>query len=83
MNKGPHAPAEDDLELSLDTLDQWETELDQFAAGIMQRLSFITGKAVDTTGLIPQSSSHAQSDPADGDDQDAEQILQTLRDMTQ
>ena len=94
MNKGPATSADDDLELSLETLDQWETDLDQFAASIMQRLSNITGEAIDTSGLIPDpptepkydpSADHSDQDSTDqaSDDPDALQLLQTLREMTQ
>ncbi len=55
MSQSPHFTTDDDLELSLETLDQWETELDQFAAGIMKRLSQASGKTIDVSGLIPQS----------------------------
>lgn len=83
MHKGHESSSDDDLELSLETLDQWETELDQFAAGIMQRLSQITGKAIDTSGILPDSQRQGQHHHDDVDDPEAMQLLQTLRDMTQ
>lgn len=75
-----------ELELTLETLDQWETELDEFAAGIMQRLSQISGKTIDTSALIPNNQSYSaeiqEPDHAD-DDSEAMQLLQSLREMTQ
>ncbi|QDV47875.1 hypothetical protein Enr13x_77870 [Stieleria neptunia] len=55
MTQSPPFRTDDDSELSLETLDQWETELDQFAAGIMKRLSEASGKTIDVSGLIPPS----------------------------
>lgn len=86
MNRGPDLLADDDEDLSLDTLDQWETELDQFAAGIMQRLSRIAGSKVDISGLVPQSQTEdLTDDPTEdgsGDNNQAMQLLQSLREMT-
>ena len=64
MSQSPHFTTDDDLELSLETLDQWETELDQFAAGIMKRLSQASGKTIDVSGLIPQSQQAAAQQAA-------------------
>ena len=96
MSQSPHFTTDDDLELSLETLDQWETELDQFAAGIMKRLSQASGKTIDVSGLIPQSQQAAaqqaaaqqaaaqQADPIDTDDEsEAMQLLKSLRDISQ
>ena len=87
MTKGHPSTADDDLELSLETLDQWETELDEFAAGIMQRLSSLSGRPIDTSGLIPQGSPpETIAEPLmeeAHEEHEAMQLLQTLRDMTQ
>ncbi|QDV88623.1 hypothetical protein [Planctomycetes bacterium TBK1r] len=94
MPQNPQFTTDDDLDLSLETLDQWETELDQFAAGIMKRLSQASGKTIDVSGLIPQSQLAAApqaaatlADPVDTDDTDDEseamQLLKSLREMTQ
>ena len=77
---------DEDLELSLETLDQWETELDQFAATIMKRLSSVTGKSVDMRGLIPQSqqvSADGREPMDDANGGEAMQLLRALRNMTQ
>ncbi|MCS7469306.1 hypothetical protein NZK35_21865 [Stieleria sp. ICT_E10.1] len=91
MSQTPQFTTDDDLDLSLETLDQWETELDQFAAGIMKRLSQASGKTIDVSRLIPQSQQAAapraaapQTDPVDADDEhEAMQLLKSLREMTQ
>ena len=89
MNKVPGSAVDDDLELSLETLDQWETELDRFAAGIMQRLGDLKGSQIDTTGLIPQGRvqdvNHADTAnlAAHNDNPEAMQLLQSLRELTQ
>ena len=64
MSRETNAAIDDDLDLSLDTLDQWESELDQFAAEIMQRLSNLSGNPIDTSGLIPPKQ-HCDSDDQD------------------
>ena len=87
MSKGHQPTADDDLELTLETLDHWETELDEFAAGIMQRLSGVSGRPIDTSELIPPGDFHGSNaeSPAEEvhEEQEAMQLLQTLRDMTQ
>ncbi|MDV6028586.1 MAG: hypothetical protein F9B45_00445 [Phycisphaera sp. RhM] len=96
MTQNPQFTTDDDLDLSLETLDQWETELDQFAAEIMKRLSQASGTTIDVSGLIPQSQLAAapqaaatlaaatQADPVDTDDEsEAMQLLKSLREMTQ
>ena len=42
MSNTPDPLEEDQLGLTADTLDQWETELDAFAVDIIQRLKLIT-----------------------------------------
>lgn len=86
MSRTPDAQLDEGLDLSLETLDQWETELDQFAAGIMQRLETLTGKEIDMRGLVPQSQvGRFESDAASDADDDSEamQVLKTLQDLTQ
>lgn len=83
MNRSPDLLPDEDEELSLDTLDQWETELDQFAAGIMQRLSRIAGSQLDVGGLVPHSGIDDQTDSGPNDDTQAMQLLQSLRELTQ
>ncbi|WP_182865519.1 hypothetical protein [Stieleria mannarensis] len=90
MSTGPELSTNDDFELSLETLDQWETELDQFAAGIMKRLSDASGKTIDVSGLIPQHQPADQNRAANQDgalqaDENSEalRLLKSLRDMSQ
>jgi len=86
MSRIPDLASDDDLDLSLETLDQWESELDQFAAGVMRRLSNLTGKAVDMRGLVPQSEQELVNDQGARDTDDgseAMQVLKSLRELTQ
>lgn len=86
MNKETHPPTNDELDLSLETLDQWEAELDQFAAGIRQRLAKLTGKQFDTSGLMPHKQPSETNDTSESsvyDNSEALQLLQSIREMTQ
>lgn len=55
MTKPSDLSIEDGLELSLDALDQWESELDDFSNTIQQRLR-------DLTGTTPQQEEPTHED---------------------
>ncbi|WP_143544175.1 hypothetical protein [Rhodopirellula sp. MGV] len=50
MNNPTSAGVPEDFELTIETLDDWETELDQFASQMLRRLSEFTGDASDPSG---------------------------------
>lgn len=86
MSRETNSLTNDELDLTLETLDQWESELDQFAAGIMQRLSNLTGNKVDTSGLIPHKQVDVSVDPnraVEHDNSEALKLLQSIRELTQ
>ncbi|MCA9138370.1 MAG: hypothetical protein KDB00_16480 [Planctomycetales bacterium] len=82
MNRDTDQSAEGGDELSLEILDQWETELDQFAAGVMQRLSRIAGSDAPVRGLAPKTQTDDLTDNGYDDNSQAIQVLQSLREMT-
>jgi hypothetical protein len=76
----------DDLGLSLEMLDRWETELDEFAAQVRQRLKGISDSAGGTEGRATPTEAELAEYPdliLAGDDPDAIRLLKSLRDMTQ
>jgi hypothetical protein len=86
MKKETRSPTNDELDLSLETLDQWEDELDQFAAGIRQRLAKLTGNKIDTSGLMPYKQPDHTDDSDENavyDNSEALQLLQSIRELTQ
>lgn len=76
----------DDLDLSPETLKQWESELDYFVTGAMQRLSNLSGIPFESSRMVPgkQSIDSDEKTLADiGGDPEALQLLQSIRELTQ
>ena len=68
-------PNSNGLELNHETLDQWESELDQFAMGIRQRLSLIA-----LTAGTESPSTFLEPDPA-SEEQQSLDVLKSIRDL--
>lgn len=65
MNKPSDLSIEDGLELSLDTLDQWEQELDDFATNILSRIGKVSGKNQPSTSESSEPSVPNTSQPSE------------------
>ena len=77
--------SEDDLDLSLETLDEWESELDQFAVGVSRRLSQLSGHALSslTVDKSDDTSSEVLEGLGDVDDPDTQNLIQSIRELRQ
>ena len=86
MSRETEATNEVDLDLSPETLKQWESELEQFVTGTMQRLSKLSHESLSESGNLPQNP-HVEADKQEKNDVDeipeALQLLQSIRELTQ
>jgi len=86
MSRESNSLTDDDLHVSLETLNQWEAELDQFAAGVMRRLAGLSASVAETSGQVPSMQNGLVKDrelvEADVDPETL-QLLKSLRELTQ
>ena len=85
MNKNCTSSTSRDLDISLEVLDQWESDLDQFSAEIMQRLSQLAGKRIERPSPSDRHD-HSGASERDGENSgsdDQAELLRSLRELTQ
>lgn len=83
MNRMPNPESDDDLVIEVETLEQWESELDQFTAQIIHRLRNLSDRHGQSNAFAEQESGDDADQTAAQENADAMRLLQSFRELSQ